>query len=77
MKGEEKMHVPKYIENALQQRAKHAERFNHYDYIISEWIDKYNIMAEECDYHGGVESIVNPYSSSARILEAIKKTKRN
>lgn len=70
------MVVPKYIENALEQRAKHAERFNHYDFIVSEWCDKNDVITESCDTHGGVESIVNPWSSSRRVKEAIKECEK-
>ncbi|MBQ8218535.1 MAG: hypothetical protein IJZ79_02185 [Bacilli bacterium] len=68
------MNVPKYIENALEMRAKHAEQFNHYDFIISNWIEKHDVITESCDTRGGVESIVNPYASSNRVLQAILNT---
>ena len=65
------MKVPKYIEEALRKRAEFADRFNHYDYVITNFINNNGIEAEEYDYCGGCESIVNPHSSSARIHEAI------
>lgn len=68
------MKMPKYIENAIDQRANHAERFNHYDYIISQWVDKNGVDAENFDIYGGVESIVNPWASAIRLKEAIKNT---
>lgn len=68
------MKIPKYIENAIDQRANHVERFQHYDYIISQWVDKNGIDAESCDIYGGAESIVNPWGSARRLKEAIKST---
>lgn len=65
------MRVPKYIEEALNKRAKLADKFNHYDLIISQFIDNNGVEVEEYDYHGGCESIVNPYNSSARVYKAI------
>ena len=65
------MKIPKNIENAIEQRTKAAERFNHYDYIISEWIDNNGICVESYDTHGGVESIVNPGASARRLKESI------
>lgn len=66
------MKIPKYIEKALERRAKAAEIWNRNDLIISEFIDKHNIIAEDYDYHGGCEAIVNPWTSSSRVAEAIK-----
>ena len=66
------MKIPKYIEKALERRAKAAVIWNHNDLIISEFIDKHNIIVEDYDYHGGCEAIVNPWTSSSRVAEAIK-----
>lgn len=68
------MKIPNYIENAINQRAMHAERFQHYDYMVSQWVDKNGVDAENCDIYGGVESIVNPWASARRLKEAIKNT---
>lgn len=65
------MKIPKYIEKALDDREKAAYKFNSADYIISQFIEKHNIVAESYDYRSGVESIVNPSASAARIREAI------
>lgn len=65
------MKIPKNIENAIEQRAKAAERFNHYDYVISEWINNNGICAESYDTYGGVESIVNPWESASRLKKSI------
>ena len=67
------MKIPKNIENAIEQMAKAAERFNHYDYVVSEWIDNNGICVESCDSHGGVKSIVNPWASARRLKESIMK----
>lgn len=67
------MKIPKYIEKALERRARAAEIWNHNDLIISEFIDKHDIFEiDSCDYHGGVEAIVNPWASSSRVAEAIR-----
>lgn len=66
------MNIPKYIEKALNDREKAADKFNSADYIISEFIEKHDIVVENYDYRGGVESIVNPSASAARIREAIE-----
>lgn len=65
------MNVPKYIIDALEQRAKHAEKFNHYDFIISEYINENNISVKDYDYRGGSESIAHPHTSSQRVYQAI------
>ena len=66
------MKMPKHVEYMIEQRAKAAERFNHYDYELSEWLDKHGIITESYDTHGGVESVVNPWVSAARIRAAIE-----
>lgn len=66
------MKCPKYIKEALIQRAKCAERFTELDYMISEWLDTHNIEVEEYDICGGCESYVNPFDSSRRIITAIE-----
>lgn len=67
------MKVPKYIEKALERRARAAEAWNHNDLIVSNFIDKHDIFGiDECDYHSGVEAIVNPWASSQRVYKAIK-----
>lgn len=66
------MKIPKYIDELLESRAKAAERFNHYDFILSEWLDKNEIDVESCDSHGGVESLVNPWASAQRVRRAIE-----
>ena len=67
------MKIPKYIDDALKKRTKAAETFNHYDFIISRWIDKNGLYddIDTADFHGGVESIVNPDVSEQNIREAI------
>lgn len=66
------MKVPKYIEKALERRARAANQWNSNDLIISEFIDKHKIVVEDYDYHGGCEAIVNPWTSSRRVYDAIK-----
>ncbi len=68
------MKCPKYIKEALIQRANHGAKFTELDVMISEWLEKHDLLylVEEYDIHGGCESYVNPYSSSARILEVIE-----
>lgn len=67
------MKCPKYIEEALNKRAKAAIRFNKYDSLVSRWIDKNNIYVESENTWGGVDAIVNPEESKEIVLEAIKK----
>ena len=69
------MKIPKYISEIIEKRAETAERYNHYDYQLSKWLDKKGIITESCDTHGGVESIVNPWSSADRVRDAIINTK--
>lgn len=68
------MTCPKYIKEALRQRANHAAKFTELDVMIGEWLEKHNLLelVEDYDIHGGCESYVNPDASSARILEVIK-----
>ena len=61
------MQIPKYIEKALECRINAAEKFNDADIVISDFIEKHNIEVETYDYHGGVDSIVNPDDSAERI----------
>ena len=67
------MKIPKYIDEALKKHTKAAEAFSRYDWIVSNWIDKQGLEddIDLADYHGGVESIVNPRESERTIREAI------
>lgn len=47
------MKCPKYIKEALDKRLKAAQQFNHYDLIVSEYIDKHDLDVDSCHYHGG------------------------
>ena len=69
------MKIPKDIDEALKKRTKAAEEFNKYDWIVSHWIDEHGLEGDidTADYHGGVESIVNPDVSEKAIRDAIKK----
>lgn len=71
------MNVPKYIYDVIEKRATAADRFNHYDYVLSEWLEKHGICAEPWDTRGGVESIVNPWSSADRIIKLLKDAEDN
>ena len=66
------MKCPKYISQALDQRAKLASRFMELDYMIAEFLDRNDVFVEDYDIRGGCESYVNPFDSSRRILEAIE-----
>lgn len=64
------MKVPKYIFEAIKLRAIFAQRYSHYDHIVSDYIDKNNI---DCEYiHGHVETIINPVFAARETFEAIK-----
>lgn len=69
------MKIPKYIDRALMMRSKAACQFSKYDYIVSSWLSKNGFYdcVDSSDFHGGVESIVNPHDSEDRIREAILK----
>lgn len=67
------MKCPKYIEDALNKRAKAAIQFNKYDSLVSRWINKNNIYVESENTFGGVDAIMHPEESKKVILEAIKK----
>lgn len=67
------MKIPKYIDDALRKRTKAANAFQEYDWIVSNWIDKHGLEddIDSADFHGGVESIVNPDVSEQNIRNAI------
>lgn len=67
------MKVPKYIEDALNRRARAADIFQKADDIISDFIDKNHIEVPMEDYCGGVESYVNPWESIDSIRFCIEK----
>lgn len=69
------MIVPFEIEQALLKRAEAAEDFAVADYTVAKFLDEHNIIVEEYDIHMGCESLVNPFSSIDRILDAIKEHK--
>lgn len=66
------MRIPKYIEKLINTRANLASQFNNADYRLSKWLDKNGIKADNCDFHGGVEALVNPWASADRIKQAIE-----
>ncbi len=69
------MEVPKKIMTALKKRVKAANDWSDADRVISEFIIKNGLeddIAPE-DFLGGVEGIVNPEASAARILDAIER----
>lgn len=65
------MEIPKYIDRLINTRASLASQFNDTDCKLSKWLDKNGIEAESCDYHGGVEALVNPWDSAKRVRQAI------
>lgn len=71
------MWLPKRIEKLIDRRAKLAADLMDADYELSEWIDKHEILVEECDYRTGCEIYTNPYASARRIKEAILSHKKN
>ena len=70
------MQIPKYIEKALEQRVKAAEKFNEADYIVSTYLDKMGIEADMWNTYSGANAIVNPDESAERIREAILNHKK-
>lgn len=71
------MKVPKYIEDALERRARAAESWEKHDRIVTEFIEKNSIDAPLEDYCGGVEAIVHPWDSARTILECIERKEAN
>ena len=66
------MKIPKYIEKLLDRRAKIGNELLEIDWKITEFINKYEIEAEDYDYCTGVEMYSNPYASARRVKEAIR-----
>ena len=68
------MKCPKYIEDLCKKRAEYACKFMKCDGEIAKWLEKHNLLSEVEDYDilTGCESIVNPDSSSERIIAVIK-----
>lgn len=68
------MKIPKYIEKALNDRVKAANKWSEADLIIGRFLVKKGLddKADTCDFFGGVEAIVNPEESAERIREVIK-----
>lgn len=69
------MKIPKEVENALKRRVNAAIKWNEADIIVSRFIDENGIDCESFDYHGGVESLVNPIDSAYRVRQAIRAKK--
>lgn len=69
------MDCPKYIREALKKRAKAAFNYLKYDYMVSTWLESKDLdfKVEEYDIRTGVESLMNPYASSKRVLDVIEK----
>ena len=68
------MKCPKYIKDLCYKRAHAAAKFVNYDYKIYRWLEEHDIQVEDWDILTGCESIVNPFSSSERIIKAIEET---
>lgn len=66
------MKCPKYIQELLERRAKLASDFISADLKIVNWLDDHEILVSDNDIRTGAESIVNPYASIYRILDAIE-----
>ena len=65
--------IPKYIEKAIQDRAKAADKFNELDIMISQWCDA-NIGPDKVeDTWGYVDTLSNPYEAAERTIQDIKK----
>ena len=65
------MKCPKYIQHALEMRAKYAIKLMDVCCTVDKFLDEHNIEVDEFDTHTGVEIYINPYSSAKRVLEAI------
>ena len=66
--------IPKYIEKAIRDRAKAADKFNELDIMISEWCDANCEPDSVEDTWGFVDTLSNPYEAAERTIQDIKKT---
>ena len=66
--------IPKYIEKAIQDRAKAADKFNELDILISQWCDTNCEPDSVEDTWGFVDTLSNPYEAAERTIQDIKKT---
>lgn len=65
------MKIPKYVETALQRRVRAAINFSLADAVLTDYIEKNNIVVGYDDYCGGLEAYMNPRESAERIRLAI------
>lgn len=65
--------IPKYIEKAIRNRAKAADKFNELDIMISQWCDVHCGPDKVEDTWGFVDTLSNPYEAAKRTISDIKK----
>lgn len=65
------MKIPKYIEKALERRTRAAIQLINADIVVTNFICKHGINAEEFDYCTGYEIYANPEASAERVRQAI------
>lgn len=65
--------IPKYIEKAIRDRAKAADKFNELDIMISQWCDVHFGPDKVEDTWGFVDTLSNPYEAAKRTILDIKK----
>ena len=65
------MQIPKNIEKLIERRERLAYQLDKVVGELDDWLDKNDIVAEDCDTHGGVEIYVNPTDSAERIRQCI------
>ena len=65
--------IPKYIEKAIRDRAKAADKFNELDIFISQWCDANCGPDKVEDTWGYVDTLSNPYEAAKRTISDIKK----
>ena len=71
------MRIPKYIDDALEKRAKTIDAYMKQDAIISKFITDNGIDVPLEDYGFGAEAFCNTYESNELIRDCITNHERN
>ena len=70
------MKVPKYIEKALERRAKAINDYMKADDILTKFIEKNEIDVPLEDYGLGAEAMTNPWESNISVKKCIENHKK-
>lgn len=69
----QQLKIPKYIQKAVKDRAKYAEKFNELDLMISQWCDANCGPFKVEDTWGYVDTLTNPHESAKRTIQDIER----